>query len=371
MVLFFGIAIGLRVFFAVLPPTGSDDYHRYIWDGKVQLHGINPYKHAPNDSSLDMLHTESLPAKINFPGMKTIYFPVSQVFFAAAYIIGGHTYYGLKLLFLLSEFLTFFFLLGILKNLKVPDGRILLYLFSPLILFQILLDAHIDGFGVMLLAGSLYFYSSNKLSRSALFYGLSLLVKPAALLLLPLFFQDIRKKKGNAWLFSGLTFSVMTAGVLPYLFSASIFTDLGTFAKNWFFNSSFFMLFLEFTGNNQTARYICGVLLIGVMLLILKSKRQVYEKFFLSFMALFLLSPVVHPWYLAWLVLLLPLTPARSGIFYASTASLCFFTVYQYQTAGIWQDYPIILLLEYLPVIYFLSRELYFNRKALQPGATN
>ena len=37
-------AVILRLIFLPVVPTLSDDYHRYVWDGRVQLAGINPYR---------------------------------------------------------------------------------------------------------------------------------------------------------------------------------------------------------------------------------------------------------------------------------------------------------------------------------------
>lgn len=359
------IAIFLRVIFVLMPPTGSDDYHRYIWDGKVQVHGINPYMYAPNDSALADLHTETLPAKINFPYMRTIYFPVSQLFFLAAYGIGGHSFYGLKLLLLVCELLTIFFLYMTVKRLNLPPPQLLLYLFSPLVLFQILGDAHIDGLGVMLLAGALFFYIEKRHAYAALFFGLSLLVKPAALLLLPLFYQDLRKSGGLAFRFCFITTGTVAILLIPYSLSANMLGALGTFAKNWYFNSSFFMMFLGVTGNSQYSRYLCVVLLLLFFIFIYRIKIPLFEKMYFSFLGLFLFSPVVHPWYLAWLALFLPLTPKKSGIVYISLASLCIITVYNYQTYGVWKDYPIVLVIEYLPVIYLLVKELKSRRFVL------
>src|SRR5438309_2160994 len=41
------VAVALRVPAWLSPPAHSDDVYRYVWDGKVQRAGINPYRFAP------------------------------------------------------------------------------------------------------------------------------------------------------------------------------------------------------------------------------------------------------------------------------------------------------------------------------------
>ena len=68
-------------------------------------------------------------------------------------------------------------------------------------------------------------------------------------------------------------------------------------------------------------------------------------------------SPVVHPWYLSWLIILLPFITRWSGILYASLISLTSFTILNYHLNGAWKEYPLVLVLEYAPVISFFIYE--------------
>jgi len=60
-----------------ISPIGSDDYYRYLWDGKILINGINPFKFSPNAKELEIFHSEILPSMVSFPKIKTIYFPLS------------------------------------------------------------------------------------------------------------------------------------------------------------------------------------------------------------------------------------------------------------------------------------------------------
>src|SRR4029077_12577236 len=43
--------------FLLVPPGSDDDIHRYLWDGRVQRLGYNPYIVVPSDPALAALHT--------------------------------------------------------------------------------------------------------------------------------------------------------------------------------------------------------------------------------------------------------------------------------------------------------------------------
>jgi alpha-1,6-mannosyltransferase len=58
-------AILLRVGALTAPVYLSDDIFRYIWDGRVQAAGINPYRYIPTDTHLAPLRDEAIFPNIN------------------------------------------------------------------------------------------------------------------------------------------------------------------------------------------------------------------------------------------------------------------------------------------------------------------
>jgi hypothetical protein len=142
------------------------------------------------------------------------------------------------------------------------------------------------------------------------------------------------------------------------LLSSNPFEALFTFAKNWTFNGIVFEgLYLLFA-DNQKARLLCVILMSIVLLILYLSKKSILDKTHLSVLLLLLFSPVVHPWYIAWLTVLLPLTRRWSGIVYAATASLTSVTILHYKLYGVWDQSPLVLVVEYLPVIVLMVQEL-------------
>ncbi|MFA5805194.1 MAG: hypothetical protein WC879_11165 [Melioribacteraceae bacterium] len=353
------VAVGilLRISFVSINPIGSDDYYRYLWDGKVQSAGINPYLYSSNDPSLQNLHSETIPKFVNNPDMKTIYFPLSQWLFYAGYSLSGEAVWGYKLLLLIFELITLIALFLLLRIIKIPDKNILLYALCPLPIIQFSLDAHLDGFGLPLLILALFFHLDNKKILALIFLGLSFSIKPVGLLFLPiLFFHEKRLPERIKVVFiPAAAFSVQ---FLPYILTSNPFEAFFIYAKHWTFNGIVFNIIDSFIQNNQTARIICGILLVICLLPFIFNKMDLLHKYYYSVLLLLIFSPVVHPWYIAWLAILLPIIPRWSGIFYVGLSSLTVFTVLSYQLNGLWKEYPIVLMLEYIPVVIILIYEL-------------
>ncbi|HET6476589.1 MAG TPA: hypothetical protein VFH93_10995, partial [Thermoleophilia bacterium] len=70
-------AVLLRLIFLPVMPSLSDDYHRYVWDGRVQLAGVNPYKYRPYEHQLDRVAYSGRDL-INHDELKTVYPPLAQ-----------------------------------------------------------------------------------------------------------------------------------------------------------------------------------------------------------------------------------------------------------------------------------------------------
>lgn len=359
--LLFLIGIIVRVSFINSIPIGSDDIYRYMWDGKVQSYGINPYKFSPDDQHLSFLHTNLLPAKVNFSNLKTIYFPLSQWLFFIGYKLSAESVWGYKFLLLCFEFMTILALWLILKELNKSSKFVLLYLLCPLPIMQFAVDSHLDGFGLALLTLALLFYIRKKIMLSLIMLGLSLSIKPVGILLIPILFlrERIIFDKIKIIIIPFFTFFIQ---FIPYIFSSNPFESLFIYAKHWSFNGSIFKLLNIFIKHNQTTRIVCGILFILTIVPLYLSKLDYLKKFYYAVLFLLIFSPVVHPWYIAWLTVLLPFIPLWSGIIYSSLSSLTSFTVLTYQTTGIWKDYYWVLLIEYIPVFLFLFYEMNLSK---------
>jgi len=347
----------VRVSYIGMEPLGSDDFYRYMWDGRVQSSGINPYKYKPDDAALIQLHTTRLPSHVNHPEMGTVYFPLGEWIFYAGYALSGEKVWGFQLLVLLAEALTTIGLLLLMRGISSAPWHVLLYAASPLAILQYSLDAHVDAFGFPFLVFGLLLYRRKKTTVSLLLLGLSLLIKPVALVILPILFLQERGIINKSRVVV-LPLAVLIVSFIPYTFDANPFEALTTFSKHWYFNGALFSVLFPIISDNQATRLWCLAILGIALAPLYLSRKPMYEKIVLAVLLLILCSPVAHPWYMGWLIVLLPLAPISSGLALAGTASLASLTFVTYQLEGVWKDFPLVLILEYVPVVVLLVFDL-------------
>jgi hypothetical protein len=352
------LSLLLRGSFFAVPPIGSDDVYRYVWDGKVQAAGIDPYQHAPASESLTRLHSADLPARVNHPDMKTVYFPFTQWIFFLAYAISGEALWGLKLLIMIAEALTLGALYLLTQQLSVPRVSILLYAFCPLPILMFGLDAHVDAIGLPLVLWGLLLVLRRRMGLGVLLISLSVSVKPVPLLLLPVLFLMSRGARQKMTI---VLVPILTIGLqfLPYLISGNPFEALVMFTRHWTFNGVVFEMVNAVLRDNQPSRLLCAALLVLALVPVYVSRWEPVRKYTFAVLLLLLFSPVVHPWYVTWLTVLLPLVPLRAGVVFSSTVSLTVLTVVTYTLHGRWEEYPLVYLAEYLPVGILLIRDLF------------
>jgi len=355
--LLIGIFFLIRLVFINTNPIGSNDIYRYIWDGKVQHNNINPYLYSPDNPALNFLRSDILYNNVGFSHLKTIYFPLSQWLFFIGFSLSGSAVWGYKLLLIIAELSAVISIIFLLKKLQIDIKYILFYVLCPLSIIQFAIDAHLDAFGFPFILLSILFFLNKKIFFSSILLGLSLSIKPVGLILLPIFFFT-GKEFAKKILILILPFCVLIIQFLPYIFTSNPFETFFIYTENWAFNGFIFELMNLYFKNNQVARIICGFILLLSLLPIYFSKKDFVFKIYYSTFLLMILSPVVHPWYLGWLAVLIPLSQKWSGLFYTALVSLTSFTILDFTLYGVWREYWIILLIEYLPVLFFFYLEM-------------
>jgi alpha-1,6-mannosyltransferase len=139
------VAALLRLGPLCAPVALSTDIYRYVWDGRVQAAGINPYRYIPTDPHLSSLRDPVVFPRINRNNYApTIYPPVAQVLFLLAGRLGGGVM-AVKLLFVALEAIGIAALLIVLRRHGAPRARILLYAWHPLPIWEIAGSGHVDA----------------------------------------------------------------------------------------------------------------------------------------------------------------------------------------------------------------------------------
>jgi alpha-1,6-mannosyltransferase len=149
------VALAARIGPLIAPPFLSTDLYRYVWDGRVQAAGINPYRFVPADPALTELRdTEIFPHIARAEWAPTIYPPAAQLVFAAI----GMTAPGLtavKATMVAFEALAMAAAAIVLSRASLPPARIIVWAWNPLAIWAFAGNGHIDAVAAGLLAVAL------------------------------------------------------------------------------------------------------------------------------------------------------------------------------------------------------------------------
>jgi hypothetical protein len=201
LILIFVVALALRLIALATPPNFlSTDLYRYIWDGRVQSAGINPYLHVPADPVLAPLRDEAVYPHINrLDRAPTIYPPFAQlVFFAVNRLGDGVT--AMRLAMLGFEAVTVAALAFLLRRLGQPSDRIALYLWNPLPVWETACGAHIDTVLTTLVLLALLMSMVGRRGVSGLLIAAATLTKFFPLVIVPALYRRFDWKMPAAFL---------------------------------------------------------------------------------------------------------------------------------------------------------------------------
>jgi len=206
----------LRLMALAAPVYLSDDIYRYIWDGRVQAAGINPYRYIPTDTHLAPLHDQTVFPNINRNNYApTIYPPVAQMLFFVATRF-GETVPVVKLVLVAVEAVGIAALLLVLRTIGAPRQHILFYAWHPLPVWEIAGSGHIDAAVVAFVALALAAAVSGRRAWSGAALAAATLVKFFPVVLVPALWRPAKANIGD-WRWVAAFTAVVIAAYLPYL----------------------------------------------------------------------------------------------------------------------------------------------------------
>jgi hypothetical protein len=176
--LIFGIGILLRVYVLLFDPLLSTDIFRYIWDGRVQAAGINPYRYFPAHDALAHLRDVTIFPRINRADYAvTIYPPVAEFFFLIVTRI-GESVNVMRLALLGCEAVSVTLIVLFLRRMERPITRVVAYFWHPLPIWEIANNGHVDALAVALMLFGLWVALTGHAMRGTASITLGTLVKP-------------------------------------------------------------------------------------------------------------------------------------------------------------------------------------------------
>jgi hypothetical protein len=380
-------------------PVHSDDVYRYVWDGRVQRAGINPYRFAPEAPPLLPLRDASF-ARLNHRELPTVYPPVAELAFALAATLPLEPLTAWHLIAAASDLAVLALLLAWLIRRGDDPRRVLVWGLCPLVAVELGPNAHVDGLGVALLVAALFVVEAPRPSappagarkaegrraRAELagggLLGLAAAVKPLPLLLLP----ALRGRR------AALAFGAAAAlATLPYLGAgAALGGSVGEYARRWRANDGAFAVLsagataalapTRFGGavspGGRVARLITGrdrdavypdeaanllaralslALCLGAVTLALRAGAPPLVVAEVALGGFLLLSPTLHPWYVIWIIPLLAFGAAPAWVVLAALVPLGYLPIAAFRSSGVWHEAIWPRLVEHGPVWLWLS----------------
>ncbi len=349
----------------------DSDLWRYLWDGHVAAHGVNPYAHPPEARALDELGSaERGPAtdgraiwsdvrsNVSYPHVPTIYPPLAQALFRLSHAIAPGSVLVLKALVTLAD-LAAAALIGLaLQAAGRPTSEVVFYAWNPLVVKAFAGSGHVDSLLVLALGGMAY--ASVQRSRAGLSaaFGLSVLAKLSPLVLLPLVLRYI----GPRWML--LSLALVAIGYWPFSGAGmGLFVGLAAYAREWEFNAGpFRVLRGALTGMGappEAAGRLAGAAVTAAVALWLAWRSPAQAQRFAAaavttLALLVLLSPSVMPWYVTWLLPFAVVSGRREWVVFSALVAFAFLVMVdgRERAAALAAEYGL-----FLAVLAFMHRD--------------
>jgi hypothetical protein len=309
-----------QVLFLRMPPGSDDDIHRYLWDGRVQRLGYNPYLVVPNDPALEALHTIET-RTLNHPDLPSPYPAGAELFFRAVTAI-HESVFALKVAFVICCWAIVLILLDVLRRTGKAEHWVLAYAWNPLLATEVAGSGHIDIVGVLLLLVSVAALARRWRAVAAVAFGLAVAVKLLPIVLLPLYWRRVRVRD------AALAAVVVGLLYVPFFNHGEIpIGSLGTYVQSFRFNDPVFATLERVAAPQLVVGWATFVGFLVAIWFRRKSAACYPDAFAWPMAASLLCAPVVYPWYLLWLLPFL-----RS----ASTLPIIIWTVSIIPTYYVW-----------------------------------
>jgi alpha-1,6-mannosyltransferase len=380
------ISFIFRFIFLLTLPNLSQDFYRFIWDGRMILEGFNPYIHLPQ-TFIEMGNTPVNQTEELYRGMGqmngshfTNYPPINQLGFFIAALISNNSILGaaivMRLQLIIADAGILFFGSKVLQRLGKDPKKIFWYILNPFIIIELVGNLHYEPLMLFFFILSIYQLQKKKWVLGGILLALSINVKLIPLLFLPLFLQYFRRD-GSIFLpksyFKLIRFYIIVLFTslilfLPFVSSQlidSYMNSVGLWFRSFEFNASFYYIFREigfwFRGYNEIAVIgkilpVLSVIFILIISLYRKNKsiQDILSSMLFVLSFYYFMSTTIHPWYVATLVLLSVFTKYTYPIIW----SIVIIFSYQAYANIPWKENLWFVTFEYLIVYAYLVYEI-------------
>lgn len=311
----FAVALATRAALLPLPPSLSGDLYRYLWEGKVVLAGGNPYRQAPDDPALARLRDEVVFPQVNHRELATIYPPAAEAGFALVTRLRP-TVAAFKTWVVVHDLALVAVLMAWLASEGASPVGAVVYAWNPLVLVEYAGTGHNDPTALLWLVVALWL-ARRRPVVSALALSLGALTKLAPLVALPFLLREWSARA--RW----TALAVLAPALAWFAYQAHGATSgLLAYGRTWRNNESLFWLLDRIARDGVAARGLAALAVAVVAAVVWWRRRALAEAARRTFQAAIVATPVMHPWYLGWVLCLEPWRRSAPWLLLSFTAIL-------------------------------------------------
>ena len=378
------LSIVLRAALLFAIPALSDDVYRFIWDGRLIVHGINPFDQLPSyylDGSVKLEGLDqALFDQLNSQEYFTIYPPLAQAVFAVSVAIFPKSILGasavMKCFLLAGEVGSLYLISKLLKKFELPKKNILIYAINPLIIIEIMGNLHFEGLMIFFLLLTYYLLVRGKIIHAAGAMALSVASKLLPLIFLPFLIRRLGWKRSIIFFSAlGIFILLLFAPLTNHLFLGNFGESLDLYFRRFEFNGSIYYLLrwygFKIVGYNLI--HLFGPLLAVITLLSIlslaffendKNWEGLALKMMIGICIYLALTTTVHPWYLSLPLVFVVFTTFRFPILWSGLIFLTY-NNYSYEQ---YYDNLWLVAIEYILVLLFLAYDIKYKNWTAKEG---
>lgn len=333
-------ALCTRLLLLGVDPFLSDDLYRYLWEGEVQREGHDPYRAAPSSSALDGVaqdeHWQQIRLRVNHPDVPTVYPPLSQLLFR----VFASTEFGWRFLMLLFDMLVGTVIALALSRRGLDARRAILWWWHPLPILECAVGGHPEVFAVFLVTVAMVLLTENRGRIASVVIGAAIAAKLLPIGWVPLL---VRRVGSQVWL--PLLGTIFLAS-LPFLGSDLLLASRGfrEFGSSWYSGDLLFRPLGQLLGLDpenrfsEGAQWLRGVLFAAWLLIAWRCRAlPPWRAFLIVGFAFTLLTPVLHPWYLLWLLPAAILENSKASLLLTWTILFQYQVLDDWRALGVWE----------------------------------
>lgn len=405
IIIWLGIAFRLIFLFAI--PALSDDFYRFVWDGRLLICGENPFLFIPTEvlklpELANNINSTELFRHLNSPNYYSVYPPLNQYLFGmAAWVANGNLFaniVALRCMILTAESGTLWLLYNLKKEIS-SNLNVAVYALNPLVIVELTGNLHFEAVVIFFLVLTYYMLQTKKsVWQAALAFASAVAVKLLPLIFIPFIIKKLRPRKGI--IFSGFVFlfcAILFSSLLNLQIIQNILKSLKLYFQTFEFNGSIYYLVREIGfwihGYNiiETAGRMLSVVSFLLILFLSfwqpkksstssdgqkqkiyteqqtknqKQKTENLQQPLLILTIYLLFATTVHPWYITPLVLMGCFGNIRFPLVWSALIPLTYFS---YTTVP-YKENPWLVVLEYVVVVGFLLWEVLKKKLFLSAG---